>query len=326
VSHTRSCCVAIGLAIVLAVGVSGCRSAYDSEVPDTGPPWDLSSAEILDWDADRAEFQQDHALEGSGLAASDRYLYATSEKYWRLLQIAPDDGLVARVVELDVPRHTELEGVAYDNGSLYFCDEAHAAVYHVGLPDEAAIASGAFSGKLKADEKTISGPTIRAGKIGIEGIEVSPDGGLVWLLLERKTEEDGRCVSPIYLLRPTEDALVEDGPPLIIELEDCNWRLTGLDVWNGRLLALKTQFPGERYEVISIDPDTGRWDVVLEMTEELREVRRNGFNNNVEGLAVTDDGALWLVSDNAWTEIIDDPVPPVADERTLLMRIPPSEP
>jgi hypothetical protein len=144
--------------------------------------------------------------------------------------------------------------------------------------------------------------------------------------LERKHEEDGGCVSPIYLLKPTESTLVEEGPPLIIRMEDCNWRLTGLDLWKGQLLALKTQFPGERYEMISIDPDSGEWRVVLEMTEELRAVREQGFNNNVEGLAVTNDGVLWLVSDNAWTEVIDDPTPPVTDERTLFMRIPPIEP
>jgi hypothetical protein len=43
-----------------------------------------------------------------------------------------------------------------------------------------------------------------------------------------------------------------------------------------------------------------------------------------QGLAVTDDGSLWLVSDNAWTEVIDDPTPVFADERTLFMRIPPT--
>jgi hypothetical protein len=46
----------------------------------------------------------------------------------------------------------------------------------------------------------------------------------------------------------------------------------------------------------------------------------------VEGLAVTPDGSLWMVSDNAWTQIVDDPTPPVADEGTLLLRIPPTQP
>ena len=58
------------------------------------------------------------------------------------------------------------------------------------------------------------------------------------------------------------------------------------------------------------------------MTDLLRAVREDGWNNNVEGLAVTDDGTLWMVSDNAWTQIIDDATPAVADEGTLLIRIP----
>ncbi|MBD3853834.1 MAG: hypothetical protein IFJ96_03555 [Acidobacteria bacterium] len=49
-----------------------------------------------------------------------------------------------------------------------------------------------------------------------------------------------------------------------------------------------------------------------------------GWSNNVEAIAVTGDGALWLVSDNAVTGIIDDDLPPPAESRTLLLRIPPT--
>jgi len=118
---------------------------------------------------------------------------------------------------------------------------------------------------------------------------------------------------------------VVEAEPLEIPLEDCAWRLTGLAWWRGRLLALKTQYPGERYEVVMIDLVSGNCRVVLEMTELLRSLEREGWSNNVEGIAVASDGALWLVADNAVTGVIDDPLPKPTDSRTLLLRIPAQE-
>ena len=118
--------------------------------------------------------------------------------------------------------------------------------------------------------------------------------------------------------------MVED-EPLEIPLEDCAWRLTGLAWWGERLLALKTQYPGERYEVVAIDPFSGDHRVVVELTELLRSLEREGWSNNVEGIAVASDGALWLVADNAVTGVIDDPLPQRTDNRTLLLRIPAAE-
>jgi hypothetical protein len=54
----------------------------------------------------------------------------------------------------------------------------------------------------------------------------------------------------------------------------------------------------------------------------LRSLEARGWSNNVEGLAISPDGALWLVADNAVTGVIDDPLPPWIDVRTLLLRIP----
>lgn len=74
--------------------------------------------------------------------------------------------------------------------------------------------------------------------------------------------------------------------------------------------------------MIAIDPDSRTWESVLDLTDALRSVTEDGWGNNVEGIAVSNDGTLYLVSDNAVTGVIDDPEPPLTDERTLLMRIP----
>ncbi len=312
--HTRNALVALALGLSFV----SCRSAQYR--PEPTPRWDLGGAQILTWSADDEAFGQDRALEASGLTASDRFLYATSEKYWRVLQIDPEQGLAARVIALEVPRHTELEGIAFADGTLFLCDEAHAAVYRVDLQDESATESGS----LPARSLTLEGPTVAAGKIGLEGLAVTPDGSRLWLLLERSGDPASGCVSTIYPLAIDDSALTATADPIVVELADCNWRLTGLQLWKDRLLALKTQYPGERYEVIEIDPDSGSWSVVLEMTDFLRSVRQDGWNNNVEGITVTPDGSLWLISDNAWTEVIDASTPPIADERALLVRIPPA--
>jgi hypothetical protein len=313
----------IGLVVVIGAAAA-CRSARAPAEAEPGPWWDVDRHEILSWRADHPEFGQDYALEASGLAATRQYLYATSEKYRRMLVLDPGNGWHASTIRLKVPRHAELEGVAFSAGSLYFSDEAYAAVYRVDLPDEESLAAGGFEGVLPVTRLPIEGLAVAGGKIGLEGIVVSPLGDRLWLLLERSHRSDEECVSPLYPLQITSTALVLDGEPISIELEDCNWRLTGLELWRGMLLALKTQYPGERYEVIAIDPETGRWRVVLEMTELLRSVRSSGWGNNVEGIAVAEDGTLYLIGDNAVTGIIDDPVPPRTDERALFLAIPPT--
>jgi len=310
------------LLIVVAVGF-GCRtSVQQRQAPQ--PAWDLERAEIVHWRASDPSFDQGFALEASGLEASGGRLYVPSEKYARLLVIDQTADAAARVIRLDVPRHSELEGVALIGKTLFLCDEAHAAVYEVHIGDEPDSAEVGTSEPLAARVLPFDDLDVRGGKIGFEGIEISPDGDRMYVLLERSGSESTGCVSKIYRLRRTGDRLIVDLDPLDVALDDCAWRLTGLAWWEGRLIALRTQFPGERYEVVAVDLATGDADVVLVLTELLRSLAQSGWSNNVEGIAVAGDGSLWLVADNAVTGVIDDPLPPPNDDRTLLLRIPPT--
>jgi len=307
--------VAIALAANAFLWVNGCSSTERAVDRPRSGPWDLSRAETLLWSPDDERFGQGLAVETSGLAFADDVLVAPSEKYGRLIFISPDFG--ARVVEIGVPAHAELEGVAWRDGSLYLCDEAHAAIYRVRSGEETKLLP-----KLAAVEMPVSGIDLVGGKIGVEGIEVSSDGRYIHLLLERSGDPTSGCVSRLWLLRIDGDRLVAEGTPVDIPLEDCNWRLTGLAWMDGRLLGLKTQYPGERYQVVEIDRIGGTFEVVQDLTEYLRGVRTAGWGNNVEGIAIGPDGALWLIGDNAVTGVIDDPFPPETDERALLVRIP----
>jgi hypothetical protein len=314
---------AFGIACLTAVIAGlGCRSVAVPE--DHEPPWDVARAEVIRWQPDDPSFGQDFALEASGLAVSEHVLYVPSEKYARLLVIDLEDDARARVWRLMVPKHSELEAVAVIDGGVLLCDEAHATVYEVTLGNGDRSAADLDPGPLAARELPLDGVDVEGGKIGFEGIEVDRDSGAVFLLLERRETDVGGCVSRIYRLRRQEGRLTAEGDPLNVALPDCTWRLTGLAWWDERMIALKTQYPGERYEVVTINLTTGAALVVLDLTELLRALEKEGWSNNVEAIAVTGDGALWLVSDNAVTGIIDDPLPPPAGSRTLLLRIPPT--
>jgi len=310
------------LLIVVAIGF-GCRTSVQQREPPQ-PAWDVDRAEIVHWRASDPSFEQDFALEASGLAASGGRLYVSSEKYARILVIEQTADARARVIRLDVPRHSELEGVALIGKTLFLSDEAHAAVYEVDLGDETDGAEADTREPLAAKMLPFDDLDVRGGKIGFEGIEVGPDDDRMYVLLERSGSESTGCVSKIYRLRRAGDRLVADLDALEVALEDCAWRLTGLAWWKGRLIALRTQFPGERYEVVAVDLVNGEAEVVLELTEFLRSLAQQGWSNNVEGIAVAGDGSLWLVADNAVTGVIDAPLPPPSDDDTLLLRIPPT--
>jgi hypothetical protein len=258
------------------------------------------------------------------MAASENLLFVTSEKYGHLLLVHPAESGRARTVQLAVPRYAELEGVALGTGSLFFCDEAHAAVYQLVMDDEQELMESPSDGRRPLFELALEGVGVRGGKIGFEGIEVDDDG-TIYLLLERSGAEETGCVSRIWTLQRSNGSLRSEVDPIDVQLEDCNWRLTGLAWWGDELIALRTQFPGMRYEVITVDLETGDTAVLLDPTKLLRILSREGWSNNVEGIAISADGALWLVADNAVTEVIDDPLPPRGQERTLLLRIPASK-
>jgi uncharacterized protein YjiK len=323
-SHRAGLCLlATGPILLLSLAI-GCRTGVERR--DPWPlTWDVGRSEVIHWRADEPSFNQGFALEASGLATSRRVLYLTSEKYGRLILVDPVDGGRAVVVRLEVPPHSELEGVALTDGGLLLCDEAHATVYEVPFVEDATLATEPSSVVIAARALPLEGVEIRGGKIGFEGIEVDPVKQTVYLLLERSGSDEIGCVSRIWTLQRSKNGLVSETEPIEVALEDCAWRLTGLAWWHGRMLALKTQFPGERYEVVEVDLDDGRTTVLLDLTTTLRALEREGWSNNVEGIAVTDDGTLWLVADNAVTGVIDELVPPSASHKTLLLRIPVAE-
>jgi hypothetical protein len=309
---------------LLLASAAGCRSATASK-PKTTPPWNIARAEVVRWHADEPYFAQEFAIEASGLAASARFLWLSSEKYGGLLLIDLQGRPYVKTVRVGVPQHAELEGVALFAGGVLLCDEAHAAVYEVRIDNEQQVFESPPAHALPAETLTLEGVDVHGGKTGFEGIEVNPEDGTVYLLLERSGTEETGCVSRIWDLQRTDGALLSDGDPIDVQLEDCTWRLTGLAWWEGGLIALRTQFPGMRYEVVTVDLETGDTVVLLNPTRLLRVLAREGWSNNVEGIAVSGDGSLWLVADNAVTGVIHDPLPPPGETRTLLLRIPPSK-
>jgi len=259
------------------------------------------------------------------LAVVSGLLVLPSEKYARLLVIDAATDPEARVVRLDVPRHAELEGITVAGSSIFLCDEAHAAVYEIRLGEDSTIADLPSGSRVRARRLHLEGLDVEGGKIGFEGIEFDARTGRILLLLERSGNESDGCVSTIFPLLRDGDRLLLDGQPTKVELEDCNWRLTGLAWRQGRLIALKTQYPGERYEIIDVDLETGSTEVLLDLTALMREYPARGWSNNIEGIAIDGENTLWLVSDSAVTGVIDDPLPPPGEQRTLLLRIPATE-
>jgi uncharacterized protein YjiK len=307
--------------------VSGACSTTSIEPGGTGSvlatQWDVEDFEIYEWSSDVPEFEPGFALEGSGLAMSAGALFLASEKYASVLHLSVGNPTAASVLRLRVPKHSELEGMAYHDGRLLLCDEAHAAVYEVELPNE--IDLHGEQNELEVKKLALPELGVQGGKIGLEGLAVDPATGTIFLLLERSGDPDSGCHSTVFVLSRDQDELETTAPAMEIELDDCSWRLTGLHFDNGRLLALETSYPGFEYRILSIDPEDGSHRVLQDITELSRSLAKRGYDNNLEGLVLASDGDLYLVSDNEVTGVIDAELPPPCERKTLLLRLKPTQ-
>ena len=182
--------------LVVVLGHVGCRSigVGTPEEEERGPWWDVGRAEILVWQADDPSFEQDRALEGSGLVAHDGWLLAAAEKYAQLLRIDPST-LTVQTFAMDLPRYAEIEGITVDGGEVLLCDEANAAVWVTGLPGTNADAV------LKMRRLEMVDMELSGGKLGVEGITVADDTTReIFLMLERSGTDGEGCRATIFKL------------------------------------------------------------------------------------------------------------------------------
>jgi hypothetical protein len=98
--------------------------------------------------------------------------------------------------------------------------------------------------------------------------------------------------------------------------------MASLELRNGRLLALKTRYPNKTYMIVEIDPESGQWRNLSKLDALAKKMKKAGYGDNLEGLAVTSGGDLYVVSDNAMTGAVETRVPPPAEERTLFLHLP----
>ncbi len=290
--------------------------------------WDFDAVELVTWKTEDDGFAQDRAIEASGLTASENFLYVVSEKYASLLQIDPSSGYKMVAVPLLVPEGAELEGVTWTDGQLYVCDEANAAVYSIPIADESALCDRDPSSPLPVTKLEFVDFEIPAGKTGLEGIAVDSRNNRLYLLFER-AEIDGGCEARIYPLQINSLGTGGQNPSLagdliIVPLEDCNWRLAGLTLDHNRLVGIKSQYPGEQYQLVGIDPVSGTTTLIEDITDFGRSLRPKGYGNNLEGITIGFGDQLFLVVDNADTWARRGEMPPAAEDETAFISIPPS--
>lgn len=296
--------------LVLTLLFSGCRSTQAPSGEQSLPQWNLAGARFLQWKADDEDFDQDHAIEASGMAADGEILWIASEKFAHLLKLNSRT-LEARVEAVDLPPFSELEGITVDQKhGMLITDEAHADIF-------------VLRGGSQPRSIDLTALGIHGGKEGIEGIASTNDGrDRVFLLQERSRVSKAQCASTVFPLRWEGDQLIADGPKLISPMEDCNWRLTALEYYRGKLLGLKTRFPGPRYQLVMINSRNGELTQLLDLDALIDKAEAEGWHGNIEGFAITADETLWIVSDNAMTKNRGLEAPPMSRRKTLLLRIP----
>ncbi len=236
----------------------------------------------------------------SGMKYFNNQLYLASERCPFIIVFDPEKKQISQTINISVPQEFEMEGMSSYKNKLYLVSENVAGVYQV---DPATGTIHTVSTSVPLPPKSKSGD-------GIEGIAANERSNKFYLLRERNEDMTKSQIYTYNVKQAGETIALEYESMIELPLENAQWRYSDIcvDVANNRLICLKSFSKGklrQQYlESVSINdkgelqPSTLTNIEVSNFSDISNEYRLQDYSMNLEGITVSDDGRIFIVSDN----------------------------
>lgn len=257
----------------------------------------------------------------SGIKYLDGKLYATSERCPLILVVDTANGNLITSLNINVPQVFEMEGITSYKSQLFLITESIAAIYTIN-PQTGALTTITTSQPLPAKSK--SGD-------GMEGIAANEQNGKFYLLRERN-EDMTRSQILTFAVQTGADGstnLVYEST-IELSLETPQWRYSDIcfDPKSGKLLCLKSFSKGKlRRQYIESIATNEKGELVAstltnipvtDFSEISNRYKDEDYSMNLEGITITEDGTIFIISDNTSGKAVCDAP---AKEKTILLKL-----
>lgn len=273
------------------------------------------------WANAAGPYGPEKAIGASCLAfAPNGSLYLACEKYPDLVIIPPNGRpqqiqLQGVTIGADGQANVDLEAISIHDGNIYLMDEDHLVVYQTSLenPGRVKILTLIHGGRITKDSvdanwsnlASVEGLVVSDKYLGPQSYRASLTGkGPYFYFLDERDKEDGRMKAKLFVGTASGNSIEIKYDPVVFDLDEAGpagheasrFRLCELFEYQGSLYALKT-LKG-KYFVVLCDVETGILTEICDFTDASNTLRTKGFDNNIEGAAVHQDGRLFLTADN----------------------------
>ncbi len=257
----------------------------------------------------------------SGMKYYNNALYLVSERCPTIFVIDPQTANITHTINLQVPQSFEMEGMTSYGDKLYLISENIAAVYEVDMK----------TGVARPVTTNLALPPKSKDGDGMEGIAANERNKKFYLLRERNENMSASELYTFNIERGKDNTLSLQYESMIeLPLDNPQWRYSDicLDSDHSRLVCLKSyakgKFRQQYLESLELDkngkllPETLKNIPVENFTGASNSYKTQKYSMNLEGVTITKDGTIYIVSDNTSGKAACDLL---SKEKTVLLEL-----
>ena len=255
------------------------------------------------------------AVEISGISSDGQNYYLATEECKKIytIKISGDTTFLLGTIDLTDERvwakDVEIEGLTYWNDFLVLSDEKNAMLFGYNI-----LTNHLSKIRIDAPDEVVSHIKTYTGHYGMEGVAINKALSLLYLLREK----DGLGNSEIMTFTihiENQEIVLKYIDQILIKNKNKKERFTDLCFSDSSLYLIKSYYKSReksKYEICKIKLEKGllihgakgylknnKLSSFKCLTKKVKELSKDNYSTNIEGLFISKDSKFFLVSDNA---------------------------